>query len=158
MPLFSRALVLIATIATMTSCFSQEEEFALGRLENPCAGSIPICAFHAACVLGRKDFLSGQLPGGQRFIVQADPLDRQLVIRLLFTEMIYPGTEFLLNLFTPGCGSRETEHIVDQDLFARAGDDRIVTFIMPIEEEGDHLLELFSDMSAGYLLTVDLER
>jgi hypothetical protein len=155
---FSRTLALAATIAALTTCFSQEEEFALGRLENPCAGSIPICAFHAACVLGRKDFLSGQMPGGQRFIIQSDRLDRRLVIRLLFTEMIYPGTEFLLNLYTPGCGSRETEHIIDQDLFARAGDDRIVTFIMPLEEEGDHLLELFSDMSAAYLLTIDLER
>ncbi len=153
-----RSLILAGLLTLTTGCFSQEEEFALGRLENPCAGSIPICAFQAACVLGRQDFLSGQLPGGQRFIVQADSLDRQIVIRMLFTEMIYPGTEFLLNLFSPGCGSLETEHIIDQDLFARAGDDRIVTFIMPIEEEGDHLLEVFSDMSAAYLLTVDLER
>ena len=92
---FSRTLALAATIAALTTCFSQEEEFALGRLENPCAGSIPICAFHAACVLGRKDFLSGQMPGGQRFIIQSDRLDRRLVIRLLFTEMIYPGTEYI---------------------------------------------------------------
>ena len=153
-----RSLILVGLAAITTGCFSQEEEFAQGRLENPCAGSIPVCSFRASCVLGRQDFLSGQLPGGQRFVVQADPLDRQVVIRLLFTEMIYPGTEFLLNLYTPGCGNFETEHIIDKDLFARAGDDRIVTFIMPIEEEGDHLLEVYSDMSAAYLLTIDLER
>ena len=48
-----RSLILASLVVLTTGCFSQEEEFALGRLENPCAGSIPICAFQAACVLGR---------------------------------------------------------------------------------------------------------
>jgi len=142
----------------LVSCQSSQDEFASGRLEKFCDGTIPICAVQAACIVEKTDYLDADFPGGQRFIVQANELDSQLVARLFFNEMIYPGTEFLLKVYGPGCSTIETEHLLDVDLFERAGDDRTVTFLLPIHEKGDHLIELFSDMAATYLMTIDLER
>ena len=153
MRFFALTLVLLAT-----GCYSSEDEFASGRLEKFCDGSLPICRVQAACIVDNEDYLDADFPGGQRFIVQADYLDNVLVTRLYFQEMVYPGTEFSIKLYGPGCSTLETKQVLDVDLFERAGDDRTVTFILPIAEPGDHLVEVFSDMAAGYLLTIDLER
>ncbi len=142
----------------VAGCVTAEDEFTQGRLEKTCDGAIPICTFQAACVLGRRDFLEGSFPGGQRFIIHTDDLDQRVVVRLLFTEMIYPGTEFMLQLYGPACSSREEKHVLDVDLFERAGDDQIVEFSLPINTPGDHMLEMFGDMAASYLLAIELER
>ena len=148
---------LLACVA-ISGCQTSQDEFASGRLEKFCDGTIPICAVQAACIIGNTDYLDADFPGGQRFIVQANDLDNHLVARIFFNEMIYPGTEFLLKVYGPGCSSIETEQVLDVDLFERAGDDRTVTFLLPIHEKGDHLVEVFSDMAAKYLMTIDLER
>jgi hypothetical protein len=154
-----RGLVLKAiTMLGLIACQSPVEEFAQGKLEKLCDGSIPVCSVHAACIVNDGDYLAADFPGGQRFIVQADRLDTKAIIRLYFEEMVFPGTEFQIKLYGPGCSTLETTHIIDVDLFDRAGDDRIVEFALPIVDTGDHLLEIYSDMAAAYLLTVDLER
>ncbi len=153
-----RFLILCLFVLVMAGCQTAQEEFAADRLEKICDGAVPICQSTAACVLGRRDYLAGEFPGGQRFIVQTDELDQNIAIRVLFERMVYPGTEFMLQLFGPGCTSLESEQLLDVDLFERAGDDQILTFIFPIEEPGDHMLELFSDMAATYLLAIELER
>ena len=147
----------VATLL-VAACQTPQEEFAAGRLEKLCDGSIPICSVQASCVVGSRDYLAAKFPGGQRFVVQANELDNDVVIRLYFEEMIFPGTEFQLKLYGPGCATLETEQVLDVDLFERAGDNRIVEFSLPVAEAGDHLLEVYSDMAASYLLTVDLER
>ncbi len=43
------------------------------------------------------------------------------------------------------------------DVFARAGDDRTLEFTLPTGGRGDHLLEIFSDMSAEWLITAEVE-
>ena len=150
--------LLLAAVLLLPACQTSQDEFANGRLEKFCDGSIPICAVQAACIVGGTDFLNADFPGGQRFIVQANPLDNHLVVRVFFNEMVYPGTEFLLKVYGPGCATVEVEQVLDVDLFERAGDDRTVTFLLPIHEKGDHLVEVFSDMAADYLMTIDLER
>ena len=143
-------------LALLLGCQQADDEFTQGRLETFCDGAIPICSVQAACKVSNTEYLRARFPGGQRFIVQADEYDTRLVIRLYFEEMVYPGTEFSLKLYGPGCSTRETKDVLDVDLFERAGDDQVVTFILPVKEPGDHMLQMFSDMAAGYLLTVDL--
>ena len=150
-------LALLIGLSTW-ACQDPEEEFAAGKLQKLCDGSIPVCAVQAACIVGDNDYLEADFPGGQRFIVQADQLDTKAVIRLYFKEMVFPGTEFQIKLYGPGCATLETTHILDVDLFERAGDDQIVQFELPVDQPGDHLLELYADMAAAYILTVELER
>ena len=141
----------------LLGCQEADDEFTSGRLERFCDGAIPVCSVQAACRVKNTDYLRAQFPGGQRFIVQADQYDTQLVVRLYFEKMVYPGTEFSLKLYGPGCASRETKDVLDVDLFERAGDDQIVTFVLPVKEPGDHMLQMFSDMASEYLLTIDLQ-
>lgn len=141
----------------LLACQTQEAEFTEGRLENLCAGAVPVCDLKASCVLADDEFVRGQLPGAQRLIVRSDRDDMRAVVRILLDEQVYPGTELLLQAFSPGCGDLDQVQLLDVDLFDRAGDDRILQFTLELPEKGDHLLEFFSDMTARYLLTVDTE-
>ena len=107
--------------------------------------------------LDEDEFVRGAFPGAQRLIIATDNDGGTLVVRLLLSEMLYPGTELLIQAHTPGCGAVETEHFVDRDLFRLAGDDRVIEVELPLGEAGDHLVELFSDMSARYVLAGDIE-
>jgi hypothetical protein len=155
-PVRQRCGWLLGAALVVAGCQSQEQAFTEGRLEDLCAGAIPICALKAACVLDTDEFVRGTFPGAQRLIAVSD-LDRQsLRVRLLLTEMVFPGTELEISVFSLGCGRAETEQRVDVDLFELAGDDRTLEFSFPLDEKGDHLVEVFSDMSAEYVLTFDL--
>ena len=147
--------VLLAALA-VAGCQSPEDEFTEGRLENLCAGTVPVCNVRAGCVLSDDDFVRGTFPGAQRYIVATDRPDQRVEVRLFFTSQRFPGTELLVQLSEPGCGRAEQTRLVDIDFFARAGDDGILDFSFDAPEKGDHLLEVFSDMSAGWLLTVDV--
>ncbi|MFU8802642.1 MAG: hypothetical protein ACNA8W_02425 [Bradymonadaceae bacterium] len=141
-----------------TSCVNDEQVFVQGRLQNPCNTSIPICRVRGSCVLRGDEYVRGTFPGGFRAIVHNnDVKDARLVVRFLLTEMIAPGTELHVQLHTPDCGGLDEAHPRDIDLFEYAGRDRIIEFHLDIEGRGDHLLEIFSDMSADYLLTVTIE-
>lgn len=161
-PLETLALTLglAATIGlglSSAGCINSEEVFTEGRLEDLCNGSVPVCNLQARCVLTPKRFLRSSFPGGQRIIVRSDFDNAYVRIRMHFTELIYPGTELVIQVHDPQCTAFDEEQLVDIDIFDFMGDDRILEFEMDLPEEGDHLVELFSDMSAEYLLTVDIE-
>ncbi len=142
----------------LAGCESQEDAFIGRRVEDLCAGSIPVCELRAACVLDDDEYVGGRFPGAQRLVVRSEADGQRLVVRLLLTEMVYPGTELLVRLHTPACASADEAHLVDVDVFDRAGDDRTLEFTLPMGDRGDHLLEVFSDMSAAWLLTADPEQ
>lgn len=142
----------------LTGCVSDEEIFTSGRLENQCSAAIPICRVRASCQLGNTDYVRRSFPGGFQAIVENDNLDEgRAVVRVMLTEMIAPGTEYHVILHSPGCGSIDEERVADVDVFAYAGRDRVIEMHLSLEGRGDHLLEVFSDMNADYLLTVTLE-
>lgn len=91
-------------------------------------------------------------------MVRTEDEQTRLVVRFLLTEPIFPGTELLVQINTPDCSDLNEEHPRDIDLFQLAGDDRTLEFQLDMEGRGDHLLEIFSDMSAAYLMTVEVEQ
>lgn len=146
-----------AFVFILFGCLSQEEEFTEGRLETLCDGALPVCSLRAGCLLDSENFTRGRFPGSREVIVHAPVVESQLRVRLLFTEQVYPGTELLVQVHGPGCSTLEQVSLVDVDIFRRAGQDRILDFTLPLHEKGDHLLEVFSDMSAAWLLQVDVD-
>lgn len=150
-------LALVGLMWTASGCLDDEGVFTEGRLEDPCNGSIPVCKTQAACVLEPDEYFRGSFPGGVRKIVRSDADKSKLVVRLLLTEPLFPGTELLVQAFTPGCGDFAEEHVQNVDLFDFAGDDRIIEFELELEGRGDHLLEIFSDMSSEYILALVVE-
>ncbi|MEL6182080.1 MAG: hypothetical protein AAFS10_24175 [Myxococcota bacterium] len=139
-------------------CIDDESIFTEGRIENLCNSNIPACNSQASCVLGGGDFYRGIFPGGVRALVRTEDEQTRLVVRFLLTEPIFPGTELLVQINTPDCSDLNEEHPRDIDLFQLAGDDRTLEFQLDMEGRGDHLLEIFSDMSAAYLMTVEVEQ
>ncbi len=140
----------------LAGCVDAEQAFTDGRLEDPCAASVPVCQTRAACVLAPDEYVRGTFPGAQRLIVRTDVDQAKVRVRLLFTEQVYPGTELQLDLWTPGCGDRDRARLVDVDLFDRAGADGVLTFTLDAPGRGDHLLDVYSDLSARWTLTVDV--
>ncbi len=152
-----RLVTLTLGVASCFGCQTQEEAFTNGRLEQLCEGAIPICDLYAGCVLPRVEYISGRFPGAQRAIIPVERGQHRLKVRLLFTEMVFPGTEFLLQVSDVGCGRVEQVQLLDIDIFDRAGDDRVLQFNIDLrdEEGGDRLVEIFSDMAASWLLVVE---
>ena len=151
------ALAALAALVLCAGCIDDESIFTQGRLENLCNQSIPACATQAACVLGNKDFYRGQFPGGLRIIVRSELDQAALIVRFLLTEQLFPGTEILVQARTVDCGDVVEEHPQDIDLFELAGQDRTLDFELDFPGKGDHLVEIFSDMSAEYLMTTTVE-
>jgi hypothetical protein len=71
--------------------------------------------------------------------------------------MAFPGTEFQVVAHSVGCDGFDELHLVDVDIFNYAGDDRIIQAELELEGEGDHLVSVFSDMNASYLMTLTIE-
>ncbi len=139
------------------ACVSSEDAFVDGRLERLCGQAIPACGVQASCVLDERGYVEGAFPGGLRLLVQTDGEAASLRVRIYMTTMSFPGTELLVQANTPDCAELDEVHLVDEDdIFAVAGDDRIFDWTLELPGRGDHLLELFSDMSGDYLLTVDI--
>ena len=134
-----------------------EESFTSGRLQPLCEELIPVCSTKASCVLDQQSVLDAEFPGGHRFIVHSIDDDRTLVLRMLLADEVFPGTELFIRTYTPGCLDFKEERLLDVDFFDMAGADGILEFHFPLGGRGDHLVELFSDMSARYLLAVELE-
>ncbi|MDF1562000.1 MAG: hypothetical protein P1V51_03105 [Deltaproteobacteria bacterium] len=153
-------LALVVVLAGL-GC-TDETLFTQGRIEDLCNGVVPSCKKQAGCVLDDEHFTRGVFPGEQRIVVRSITRDARLIVRLLFVEMVYPGTEILVQAFSPDCGDVSMEQVVvdgpeDIDLFEYAGDDRIIEFHLDLPEAGDHLLEIYSDMAADYLVTTEVE-
>lgn len=149
--------VLALSAVLLGGCIDDESIFTDGRLENLCDQAIPACSTQASCVIGNRDFYRGQFPGGLRVLVRSELEEGRLVVRFLLTELIFPGTELLVQANTTDCGDVVEEHTQDIDLFEFAGRDRTLDYELDLPGRGDHLVEIFSDMSAKYLMTVTVE-
>ncbi len=154
---FLLALVAGAFATTSAGCLTAEEIFTQGRLENRCSDSIPVCGYVAACVLGQDQYLHGDFPGGQRIIVRTEVDKVQLITRFLLVDERFPGSEIFVRAYSTGCGDYDEGHAVDVDLFDLAGNDGVIEYGLDVTGRGDHMVELFSDMSAEFMFRVDIE-
>jgi len=156
LPALPVASLLVASL--LLSC-SAEDLFTQGRVHEPCSGNYPTChtAFTAGCYLDSDGYAESQFPGARRVLVATDGVDQTIRVRLFFRQdtMIFPGTEILVQAWEPDCGDVERDHRLGIDVFEEAGDDGVITFDLPAESPGDHLVEIFSDCSADCLLAVD---
>ena len=149
-------LLLLFALFGLAGCVTDEDAFTSGRLQTLCNESTPICNVQASCTLDNSHYLEGSFPGGLRLLVRSERGGAQLILRMFFTEMIYPGAELLVQAYDPGCGDHKEEHLENIDPFELAGDDRVLQFELDLPVSGDHLLEIFSDMSAEFLLTAEI--
>ncbi|MEM6958199.1 MAG: hypothetical protein AAF411_17960 [Myxococcota bacterium] len=135
-------------------CATGEDIFVGSRLENLCNEALPICGERAACVVAESEFVRGRFPGGQRVIVRTPTDTSTLRVRVFLAEQVFGGTEYLVRAADTGCNGFDESIQQDVDLFELAGDSQVLERDLEVAGRGDHLLELFSDMAAEYILTV----
>jgi hypothetical protein len=151
-----RAALIAAVVIIAAGC-SAEDIFKRGRVDEPCSAVYPTCnlGFAAGCYLDSGTYTEGQFPGDRRILVTTTFLGESIRVRLYFKEMIFPGTMILAQAYEVDCGDVERDIREDIDVFDEAGDDRIIIFDLPVETPGDHLIELYSDCAADYILTAE---
>jgi hypothetical protein len=153
----ARLPLAVLGLALLLSACSAEDMFTQGRVKEPCTAVYPTChsGRTAGCYLDEDKYAEGQFPGAQRILVATNVLQQGIRIRIFFREMIYPGTEIMAQVYEPDCGDDTRDLREGIDVFEEAGDDRIIIFDLPADTPGDHLIELYSDCAADYLVTAD---
>jgi hypothetical protein len=150
--------IIFALFLTLTcsGCIDEESVFTDGRIEDLCNGAIPVCDTQASCMLGNDDYYRGSFPGGLRVFARSQSDEAKVRVRFLLTNMLYPGTELHIQVRSPDCARVVEEHPRDIDFFDLAGDNRILEYILAMPGKGDHLVEVFSDMNAEFLMTITI--
>lgn len=143
-------------MVSMGACVSSEDAFVGARLERLCTQSIPVCDVFASCVLDPNSFIEKRFPGGLRLIVRTDDDKSSMTLRLNMLTQESPGTEIAIEAWRADCNDVEVARISDKNLFQVAGKDRTFSWELELVGRGDHLVEVRSDMSADYLVTVDV--
>lgn len=157
MMMTSRPLAISLTLLT-SGCLSATDRFIDGRSAMLCEQSYYVCGVTAGCRLDTDHYLSGRFPGARRLLVQTEEDDASILLRLFLDEMVSPGSELVGQLYEPDCSLDTVEGralIVDADLFEEAGEDRVIDLELEAASAGEHLLELYSDATVDYLLTID---
>jgi hypothetical protein len=153
-----RVLIGLFSILTMLSCETAEEAFIGDRINNVCVDAYVVCHRPTGCVLDSDHYVEGVFPGMRRVVIETEEPDIKLSVRMFFSTTQSPGTELLIQLKEPNCIVdiyHGREHMQDVDLFHEAGDDRTLMFELFSGREGEHLLEIYSDAAAEYLLIVE---
>lgn len=144
----------VGLLAGLGGCQAHEDAFIGGRLLSLCADSYHTCGVTATCVLDDEHYLRGSFPGARRVVTHTVEDRTELWVRLYFTEELAPGTELLVQVLELDCWVEDDgeEHLVDEDVFALAGQDRTLELQVTAAEAGEHLLEVYADAAAGWLL------
>ncbi|MCA9517198.1 MAG: hypothetical protein KC635_19790 [Myxococcales bacterium] len=138
------------------ACISSEDAFVDGRLERLCTESIPLCAVRASCTVDEGSYVSSAFPGGQRWLVRSEVDGERARVRLKLTGLGWPGTELVLQAYTPDCAGLDALRLTGDEVARALGDDDVLEHELELGPRGDHLVEIFSDMSAGFLVTIDV--
>jgi hypothetical protein len=147
----------LALAATTTGCaLGAEEAFTQGRSLDPCLQSIPACpGLSAHCALDAERYTRKVLPADTpiRFLVETDPGDRVEVTMLLATRRD-AGQDTRILWYEPGCSDVYEWESEGRDLFEEAGPARRLVFEQRLNEGGEHVVEIVSDMQARVLIGV----
>lgn len=151
-------LAALIGLAVLSGCQTSEAAFLGDRLLTLCTATYYTCGVTAGCELDTEHYVRGSFPGARRVIVHTEEDDTALLVGLYLTTEVAPGTELLTQVYEPDCTldpQYSQEHWEDVDIFAEAGNDHSLLMELEASSKGEHLLELYSDATAGYLLIVE---
>lgn len=150
--------ILVYGAIFLSACQTAEEEFVSGKLLSLCDDAYWLCDVPAGCNLDSNHYVEGAFPGVRRVVVETDETDMDVQVRLYFTNAITGGTELLVQLYESDCildRQMGQGYMVDVDILDEAGDDRVLIFDLHVMQEGEHVLEIYSDMTSEFLLIAE---
>jgi hypothetical protein len=124
---------------------------AAGDSVNQCQDSIPApCGTIAHCVLDSDQYLSGQFPSSQVFILRTTTAVR-VTFSFQFDDRVSAGTGLSLTASEPDC-SEQVSYTSQGDLFEISGASGVLSFPITMTQPGDHLIQFSSDAYCSYEL------
>ena len=144
-----------ACLALVVGGCSAEEVFIGDRKLDECDGNWPVCTFRAGCNLNTREYIEGVFPGSRRFIVETEGR-ADIRVTMLFLSQVSPGADTEIHWYEPGCFERYSYTSEGADLFREAGSSGIFEKQRTVFRTGDHLIEVFSDAVAEFLLKIEV--
>lgn len=144
--------------ASLLACVPDSEElFIDNRVFQSCIGQVPVCVTQAGCVLDGGRYTRGNFAQGStlRTIVRTT-VPSEIEVLLFFRTEASPGTDTEIAWNEVGCRNRTSQQSGGVDVFAEAGEGRVWSRKQQVFTPGDHLVEVFSDAQAEYLLKVNV--
>lgn len=153
-----RAILLsLGCVVLASGCgLGAEGNFTAGLTLDRCDGTYPVCQTTAGCTLGVGKYVEGSFPGARQFIVPA-PEEAIIKVKIFFREAVATGVDTEILWHEPGCFDTYQYASEGADIFLDAGNDKIFERQRQVFLAGDHLVEVFSDAVADYLLSVEVE-
>ena len=134
-----------------------EDNFKGGLTRDRCDGTFPICQTTAGCTMGTGRYIEGAFPGARQFIVPA-PEEAVIRVHIFFKSQMFNGIDTEILWYEPGCFDDVYRYASEgRDIFQEAGNDKVFTQEQQVFLEGDHLVEVFSDAVAEYIIKVEVE-
>lgn len=149
--------LLLSALALSGCLGGPEAGFTQGRALSTCNATVPVCSSTAGCVLDATNYTSGSFAQGgtRRFIVRTVSA-ADVEVELFWASEGTPGTDTEVGFYETGCSSRASKDSGGADVFNEAGPARIWKRLQRVDTAGDHLIEVFSDAQADYLLRVNV--
>ena len=149
----------ISSIALLTVALAGCDDtstFTIGLSEVACEQSIPTaCDKAARCTVDTDHYLSGDLPGSQRFIVRTEGV-ATIKFEVLLTNERTPGSQFLLTVYEPNCADEQTYDSGGRNIFGLADVNGELDIPLSVMLGGDHLVEFTSDAYCAYTLKIEI--
>jgi hypothetical protein len=148
-------VVAVSVLGVLGGC-ADNSTFAIGLDPLVCEASIPTaCNTAARCSLDSSHYISGMLPGSQKFIVRTDGV-AQLKFEVLLADQRSPGSVLSLTVHESNCSAAYNWDNGGRDIFRIADVNGVVTIPISVMKGGDHLVEMVSDAYCSYTLKVDI--
>lgn len=154
----SRGLGWLGVALAMTAgCgLGPESNFTEGLTRERCDGTWPACQTTAGCTMGSSRYIEGRFPGTRQFIVPA-PQESSIAIEIFFRTQVATGVDTEILWHEPGCFDTYQYLSEGRDIFQEAGNDLVFEASHQVFQAGDHLVEIYSDATADYIIAVKIE-
>ena len=147
----------IGLVVGLSACgVGPESNFTLGLDLDACDQTFSFCGAPAGCILTPDDYIEGAFPGTRQFIVPT-LAEAVITVDIFFQTQVATGLDTEVRWSEPGCFDTYQYRSNGRDIFLEAGNDRILSVSQQVFLEGDHLVEVFSDAVADYLLRVRVD-
>jgi hypothetical protein len=125
--------------------------FTSGTTPNACTDNVPsACGDIAHCVLDQNQYLQGQFPSSQSFVLRTSSPET-VTFSFYFTDRVSAGTALTLTSTEPNCDEQST-YMSEGDLFQLAGSSGVLSFPITMMLTGDHLVQFTCDAYCSYEL------
>lgn len=153
----TKRLLSVLALALAAACDADgSRAFTSGRSENECQESIPACAeTYAACELDNSQYVRVRFPGSLAFLTSSRAEDT-IRVQLFISEVLDVGQQTVINWYEPGCSDLYVWDSRGQDFVSISRDTNIYSQEMRMEQPGEHLVQIFSDMNGEVLLGVNV--